>query len=112
MCSIIEAWGDNDFSQLTGRATVPAANEASMVGVRTNQQAMDMQRSERQSTDINTIRAMSMYPTPDQVGQPVTWADNRRQYAQPNNELMNINNGEPANENNLGGCWHKAYCKP
>ena len=115
MCSIIEAWGDNDFSQLTGRATVPAANEASMMGVRTNQQAMDIQRSERQATDTNSIqaiRAMSMYPAPDQVGQPVTWADNRRQYAQPNNELMNINGGEPANQNNLGGGWQTAYCKP
>jgi len=109
MCSIIEAWGDNDFSQMTGRATLPAANEASMMGIRTNQQAMDTQRTERQSTDINTIRAMSMYPTPDQPGQPVTWADNRRQYAQPNNELMNINGGEPAN-NNSG--WQTAYCKP
>ena len=76
MCSIIEAWGDNDFSQLTGRVTepssmmagrvtepssmmagraaVPAANEASMMGVRSNQQAMDIQRSERQSTDTNS----------------------------------------------------------
>ena len=137
MCSIIEAWGDNDFSQLTGRVTepssmmagrvtepssmmagraaVPAANEASMMGVRSNQQAMDIQRSERQSTDTNSIqaiRAMSMYPAPDQVGQPVTWADNRRQYAQPNNELMNSNGGEPANQNNLGGGWQTAYCKP
>ncbi len=108
MCSIIEAWGDNDFSQLTGRTTLPTANEASQMGVRTNQQAMDMQRSERQMTDISAIRAMSMYPAPDQVGQPVTWADNRRQYAQPNNELMNINGGEPANNNG----WQTAYCKP
>lgn len=108
MCSIIEAWGDNDFPQLTGRTTLPAANEASMMGVRTNQQAMDLQRSERQATDMNAIRAMSMYPASDQVGQPVTWADNRRQYAQPNSELMNINSGEPAN--NSG--WQTAYCKP
>ena len=113
MCSIIEAWGDNDFAHMTGCATTmpvaTAANEASMNGVRTNQMAMDQQRSARQATDLSAIRAMSMYPQPDQVGQPVSWADNRRQYAQPANELLNINGGEPANEN---GGWQTAYCKP
>jgi hypothetical protein len=115
MCSIIEAWGDNDFAQLTGRAAMPvapSANEASMNGVRTNQMAMDQQRSARQSTDLSAIRAMSMYPQPDQVGQPVSWADNRRQYAQPANELLNINSGEPATDTNMGGGWQTAYCKP
>ena len=115
MCSIIEAWGDNDFAHMTGRATTmpvaTAANEASMNGVRTNQMAMEQQRSARQATDLSAIRAMSMYPQPDQVGQPVSWADNRRQYAQPANEIMNINSGESANEN-LGGGWQTAYCKP
>jgi hypothetical protein len=112
MCSIIEAWGDNDFSQMTGRATMPSATEASMNGVRTNQIAMDQQRSARQATDLSAIRAMSMYPAANQVGQPVSWADNRRQYAQPANELMNINSGDVASENNMGGGWQTAYCKP
>jgi hypothetical protein len=113
MCSIIEAWGDNDFAHMTGRATtmptaIVSANEASMNSVRTNQMAMDQQRSARQATDLSAIRAMSMYPQPDQVGVPVSWADNRQQYAQPANELLNINSGEPAN--NSG--WETAYCKP
>lgn len=112
MCSIVEAWGDNDFAQLTGRATMPiatSANEASMNGVRTNQMAMDQQRSIRQATDLSAIRAMSMYPQHDKINQPVSWADNRRQYAQPANELLNINGGEPDTEN---GGWQTAYCKP
>ena len=113
MCSIIEAWGDNDFAQMTGRLSLPSATDASMNGVRTNQMALDQQRASRQATDLSAIRAMSMYPQPDQVGQPVTWADNRRQYAQPANELMNINGGyTTSNDNNLGGGWQTAYCKP
>lgn len=100
MCSIIEAWGDSDFSNLTGRTTLPAANEASMNAVKSNQQALDDQRSMRQAADLKMIHNMSRYPEPDKVGQPVTWADNRRQYAQPETEL-NGNQG-----------WNTAFSKP
>lgn len=108
MCSLIEAWGDNDFAQMTGRTSIPSATEASMNGVRNNQVAMDAQRTARQSTDLSAIRAMSKYPEHDKLNEPVTWSDNRRQYAQPANELMNINGGEPESANG----WQTAYCKP
>ena len=111
MCSIIEAWGDNDFSQLTGRTSLPSANDASMNGVRTNQQSMDDQRVARQSTDLNAIRAMSMYPQSDRVGEPVTWADDRRQYARPAGELFHGGGNQGTNHGDDAG-WNTAYCKP
>jgi hypothetical protein len=107
MCSIIEAWGDNDYTQLTGRNSLPAANEASMNSVRNSQQAMDVQRMNRQVTDISAIRAMSMYPESDKVGEPVTWADDRRQYARPAGELFN-QGSMPSSD----AGWATAYCKP
>ena len=111
MCSIIEAWGDNDFSQLTGRTSLPSANEASANGVRTNQQSMDDQRASRQSTDLSAIRAMSMYPQSDKVGEPVTWADDRRQYARPAGELFHVGGNQSGNQEVDAG-WSTAYCKP
>lgn len=104
MCSIIEAWGDNDFTQLTGRNT-PSANEAAMNGIKNNQMALDAQRMSRNTTDLKMIQQMSMYPEPDKVGEPVTWADNRRQYARPAGNLME--NGSDGKQG-----WGTAYCKP
>lgn len=81
-----------------------------MNGIRTNQQAMDAQRMDRQATDLSAIRAMSMYPQPDKVGEPVTWADDRRQYARPAGELFNPERGSNGTASDAG--WATAYCKP
>ena len=90
----MEAWGDYDVTDNTKQA-----HQVSMNGVFNGQVALDNQRQQRTTTDL-TIQKNSRYPQADQVGKPVTWADNRRQYAQP---------AEDANEYNG---WNTTFCKP
>ena len=101
MCSLEEAWGDllptnnnnlekfaNNSNKINNNNRV-VQQQLTLENERQNERQNERhnkRHNERQND--NRQQLQSRYPQPDVVGQPVTQADDRRQYAQPEQELM------------------------